>query len=181
MRERLPTRHEVLGLFLLCVAGGHSWATLVFFHQLPAYLQQMQLLSALRIFAYTQVFVLGESIVVAAVLILVCIAPPGWLQPGRYMGHGGLLYAAFFLAFLPHQFQASLLQWLAGDKTLYRAITIGWLMLCLIGLFTGVVWLCRRSVLEARLASAVEKMGLLGGFYLIVDIIFISALVIISY
>jgi len=169
LRERLPTRREALSLLLMTVFPLHAWATLVFFHQLPSYLLQMSVLSALEIFAYALVYILIESFIVCGVLMLVCLALPGRFCRGRWIPQSAVFLMALIFAFLPFQFQTEVLLWISHDMELYRSLSIIWLAL-FIGLIVGLSLLIRRSQrAAATITSLIERISLLSIIYLIID------------
>lgn len=76
--HRIP-RNELTLVFAAAAFPIYTWGVIRFLEQLPAWLNYLDIWQVLSIFAYTQVFALVESLLVAVALVLVAIVLPAGL------------------------------------------------------------------------------------------------------
>lgn len=76
--RRIP-RNELILVFAAVAFPVYTWGVIRFLEQLPAWLYYLNVWHVLSIFAYTQVFALVESLLIAVVLVLVAIVLPAGL------------------------------------------------------------------------------------------------------
>ena len=170
LRQRLPDRAE-LGLIYSAVSVPiHTWAVLIFFHALPAYLLRMPVTSAASILAYVLSLALIESLLVTAVLVFVCLALPEKYFKRYCVPQAAWLIWVFFLWTLYPQFQNSVLERLEWNFTVYYAITILWAVTFVAFLFSGSLTIRRKLPFRDGLRTAAERLSILSALYLALDL-----------
>ena len=115
IRNRLPSRSEIIAVFSVAVFACHSWTMLGFFNKLSSFLLYFTIGEILSIFAYMMSVALLESIAVTILLVLLSvILPPSWLREGfAYKGFViiAIVTAAsiLFQKFLPDDYPSTLM------------------------------------------------------------------------
>jgi hypothetical protein len=115
IRNRLPSRNEMIAVFSVAVFACHSWTMLGFFNKLSSFILYFTIGEILSIFAYMMSVALLESIAVTFLLVLLSvILPPGWLREGfAYKGFViiAIVTAAsiLFQKFLPDDYPSTLM------------------------------------------------------------------------
>ena len=114
IRNRMPSRGEIIAVFGVVVFACHSWTLLGFFNKLSSFLLYFNLGEILSIFAYMMSVALLESIAVTILLVLLSIIlPSSWLRDGfAYKGFVIVVIATaasiLFQKFLPDEFPSTL-------------------------------------------------------------------------
>lgn len=115
IRNRLPSRSEIIAVFSVAVFACHSWTMLGFFNKLSSFILYFTIGEILSIFAYMMSVALLESIAVTILLVLLSvILPPSWLREGfAYKGFViiAIVTAAsiLFQKFLPDDYPSTLM------------------------------------------------------------------------
>lgn len=174
--RRWPIRAEAWRVYAAAAVPVHTWAVLIFFHALPAYLLRLSLGNILVVLAYGLALALLESAAVTALVALLgAMLPERVFSPYTKAQGIGLVWLVF-LWLLPTHFQ------IAGPESdflglpLSNLLTLAWLVslgLAVAGLFA---WL-RRSNGSAWLTRIVERLTLLAGGYLFLDLIALAVVV----
>lgn len=73
------SRNELILVYAAAAFPIYTWGVIRFLEQLPAWLYYLDIWQVLSIFAYTQVFALVESLLIAVGLVLVAIVLPAGL------------------------------------------------------------------------------------------------------
>ena len=115
IRNRLPSRQEVIAVFGVVVFVCHSWTLLGFFNKLSSFILYFTPSEIFAIFAYMMSVALLESIVVTILLVLLSIVlPSSWFRDGfAYKGFVIVVIATaasiLFQKFLPDEFPSTLM------------------------------------------------------------------------
>lgn len=168
---RLPNRREVGLLFAACAFPLHTWALLMFFHQLPAYLLQMSLGSALAVLAYALALALIESLLALGTLVLAAMALPRRVFQERRVALVALGFLMTFLWVIPVHFQTTILNRLSWNMIAYQALVMGWLLSYLSALIFFSHRLLRRGEFHQRVIAFFDRLSLLALIYLPIDVI----------
>ena len=91
LKNRLPSRQEILVIFALAFVIVYSWSTLMFFNYLPGWLLFLDSWTIAGIFAYSQVFAFFESLVVLAGLVLVAAVLPPRIFRDRFVAQAAAI------------------------------------------------------------------------------------------
>lgn len=115
IRNRLPSRSEIIAVFGVVVFACHSWTMLGFLNKLSSFLLYFSVGEILSIFAYMMSVALLESIAFTILLVLLSvILPASWLRDGfAYKGFVIVLIATaasiLFQRFLPDDYPSTLM------------------------------------------------------------------------
>ena len=176
LKDRPPAKRDLQSLFLMTVFPIHTWATLVFFHQLPSYLLKMSLSRALVIFAYALVYILLESILVSGILLIISLALPS-LYHNRWIAQNAIIFFAIFVAFLPTQFDPVIIDTLPQISNYYSYFRIIWLIV-VFSIIIGLTVLIRyNEKAVSMITEIVDRMKPLSYGYLGIDLISIIIVV----
>lgn len=88
LKNRLPSKREVLLIFALSFVLIYSWSTIMFFNYLPGWLLYLDGWTIAGIFAYSQVFALFESLLVLFGLLTIAAVLPRRLFRERFVPQG---------------------------------------------------------------------------------------------
>jgi hypothetical protein len=115
IRNRLPSRSEIISVFGVVVFACHSWTMLGFLNKLSSFLLYFSVGEILSIFAYMMSVALLESIAVTILLVLLSVLlPSNWLRDGfAYKGFVIVVIATaasiLFQKFLPDDYPSILM------------------------------------------------------------------------
>ena len=115
IRNRLPSRSEIISVFGVVVFACHSWTMLGFLNKLSSFLLYFSVGEILSIFAYMMSVALLESIAVMILLVLLSVLlPSNWLRDGfAYKGFVIVVIATaasiLFQKFLPDDYPSALM------------------------------------------------------------------------
>lgn len=171
LANRLPSRAEVMLLYAAAAVPIHTWAVLIFFHALPAYLLRMSIGSALSILAYVLSLALIESLLITGLLVFVCLALPEKFFKRYCVPQGAWVFWIIFSWGILAQFQNELLGWLNWNFTIYQVIITIWVISFVGVLFGGSLLLRRQPRFGASLQTIADKFSLLAGVYLALDLV----------
>lgn len=171
LADRLPSRAELLLLYTTVAVPIHTWAVLIFFHAVPAYLLRMSISSALSILAYALSLALIESLLVTGFLVFACLAIPEKFFKRYCVPQGAWVFWIIFIWGILAQFQNELLGWLNWNFTIYQAIIALWVTSFVVVLFGGSLLLRRRPGFVAGLRMIADKLSLLAGIYMSIDLV----------
>jgi hypothetical protein len=110
LRARLPSRQEIWGVFSVLVFAVYSWEIRQYLFKFPSFLYYSTPGDLLSILSYMMAVALFESLLVAAVLVVIAaILPSGWYRDGfAYKGFLTVLILAVssiqFQKYLPTHF-----------------------------------------------------------------------------
>jgi len=174
--RRWPSRAEAWLLYAAAAVPVHTWAVLIFFHALPAYLLRLSLGNILVILAYGLVLALLESgAATALVALLGRVLPERAFSPYAKAQGIGLVWLAF-LWLLPTHFQIAGPEQRFLGLPLSNLLTLAWLVslgLAAVGLFAGL----RHARARAWLTGIAGRFTLLAGVYLFLDWIALAVVV----
>jgi hypothetical protein len=167
----IPNRREVLLLFAACAFPLHTWALLMFFHQLPAYLAQMSVWDALAVLAYVMALALIETTLTLGVLVFAAIALPQRVFKDRRPALVALGFLITFVWVIPVHFQNVVLDRLAWNMGLYYLLVAAW-VISYLGVLIGLSRrLLRSQDFHRRLVSFLDRLTPLALFYLPIDLL----------
>lgn len=115
IRNRLPSRSEIISVFGVVVFACHSWTMLGFLNKLSSFLLYFSVGEILSIFAYMMSVALLESIAVTILLVLLSgLLPSNWLRDGfAYKGFVIVVIATaasiLFQKLLPDDYPSTLM------------------------------------------------------------------------
>ena len=89
--SRFPLRKEIVDAFAVIAFVVFSWAIIRFFDRMGGWLYYLTLWEVLSIFAYTQVFALVESLLVALFLLALATILPARLFRARFVAISAML------------------------------------------------------------------------------------------
>jgi hypothetical protein len=101
----LPSRGDIILVFLVSVFIIHTWSIYSFLHEVPAYVLRLSIWEILGILAYTQAFSLFESTLVLGILVILAFLLPRQLFAEKFVAQstilvlitGGWLILPFYL------------------------------------------------------------------------------------
>ena len=171
LRQRFPTRPELVTLFLVSAFPLHVWAILMFLYELPSFMRRLDAWDILSIFAYTQAFALFESAVVWAAVVFTCLALPKNLFRVKFVPVGALFLLLSFLWIAPVHFQVTILDRLEWNMSAYNMVVLVWVIFYFV-IVGGSIWMAFRSArFESLVNSLVERLTVLSVLYVVVDVI----------
>lgn len=169
IRKRFLSRSEASLLFTACAFPLHTWALLIYFHQLPNYLLRMSLFDALAILPYPLVMALLDSLLVFGFLAFTCIALPNRFFKDHCVAHGAIYFFTTFVWVIPVHYQDKILALLDWEMHVYHYWVIVWVVSYLITI-SSASWLIRRSPqLETAMITFCDRLTILTTIYLCTD------------
>jgi hypothetical protein len=165
--NRLPSRQDFFTVFLVCIFITHVWAILIFLSQLPSYLLRMGAWDITGVFAYNQVFVLLESLLLASILAIVALVLPRTWFLAHFVTQAAILALIAAIWAIAIHLQDRLTPiWPFSQASLIPF----WGILCLV-VFAGLSSLLRRSSrFHQGLQTAIASLSFLSLIYLFVDL-----------
>ncbi len=80
-RKRLPSSQEAIYAFAVCVFPTHVWAIINVMREMPAWMLRLSIWDLLGVIAYSQVFMLVETILLfLGLVVLAFVLPRKWLR-----------------------------------------------------------------------------------------------------
>jgi hypothetical protein len=158
LRNRAPSRAEVLAVLSVVVFAVYSWSLRQFFFKLPSLLYYSTPAEYLSILAYMLALALLESLIVVAGLVFVSvILPPRWFKEG--FAYKGFL-AVVIGALSSIHFQKGLPTHFPSMDVLFRQLgTTGLIVV-------GSIWLAHRSrELQGLLLRLVDSISIMTYIY----------------
>lgn len=148
-RKRLNSRSEVFAIFVACSFPIFVWAIPLTLAYVSGWLLRLTLMETLVVIAYIFAFVLVESLIVFAVVMVLI-----HILPRRFLGPNPLPFTALFVL-LTTAFVIFLN--MTQEKALNAGNVLGTLgaLAAYVALVAGAYWLLRRSPRFARGVSAI--------------------------
>jgi hypothetical protein len=172
---RLPDRRTLFLVFTVCVLPIQIWSWVLMLNKLPSYLKNLRIVQMIDVFAYTQAFALLESLLLCGLLLLLAFLLPGSMLRDHWVAQSALIVTlltlwAIGLHLMFRSYQHS--ETTAWDNQLF----IFWAIACLAGLL-GFSWLLRTwTPLEKTVASLSDRSTVLAAFFVLVDMVSVSYL-----
>jgi len=171
LSRKLPTRNEIILLFLACVIPIHIWSIINILREIPRYLQYLTIGEIIIIFAYTQAFALFESLIVTVLLILFCLVLPARFFRDWFLSQGILIvYITTIWAILYH-FQVRIVQGLSPSLVTYMALIWLWAMMYFGVLFGSLILIRKKEDFEQKIISFIDRLSVLSAVYIIIDVV----------
>jgi hypothetical protein len=169
--RRLPNRAEAWTLYAAVSVPLHTWAAVAFFYQFPAFILRLTIWQTLATGAYLLVAELIESLLAFGFVCFVALALPDHLFKRHIIAQGVWGFGVMFVWLIAVHFQAQILAALAYNFTLYYALVTVWIASLLAVLLGGSLALRRRPALAAALTAFADRLGVLAGLYLALDVV----------
>lgn len=178
LRSRLPSRQDLWLSFSATAFLIHFWALLNYLREVPGYMNRLTTGEMMAVLAYVLAFSLLETIaVVLIVTILGAITPRRFLLD-RFVPQGIILVYVPGLWVIPIHYQERLKSLIDPTSLFYTVAIIAWLLTFLIALVDFSLVFRRYPRFEAGLRTFADKMGVLAGLYLALDVIAIAAILV---
>jgi hypothetical protein len=162
-RKRIFSRENLALLFAVCVFSVHAWAIFRILNEVPAWLLRLDIWDMAGAAAYTMVFALLESVgFFSVVLILGVILPiPSFRR--RFVSQASMFVLLTSVwAILAHLF---------GDRIWYdNAELYRWLALYMASVVVLHLLIDRMGRLAAAIHSFAERLVVVSGIYLALDL-----------
>jgi len=170
LRDRLPTRQEVLDLLLVCVFPVFTWAILVFIYEAPAYRLRISMSDMFGIFAYSQAVALIESCVVLVFLIFICVAVPRKLFKDKILSQGLIILYSTILCMIPVHFQLYILEALDWNMGIYQLLFLLLILIYALVLL-GMSFLIRKyPKVDQAILNFIERSSVLSTLYILIGV-----------
>lgn len=169
LKQRIPTRPELVTLFLVSVFPVHVWAILMFLHEVPSYLLRMGAWDILGIFSYSQVFAFFESLVVLGAMLFVCLTLPAPLFRVKLVPLGAAFLLLSFVWIAPVHYQVQILTWLNWNMTVYQVGVLLWVVSYFLVIGGAIFLIHRRAGAQKAVEGFVERLVVLSMIYVVVD------------
>ena len=170
-RTRFPERKQLVYVFLAFAFASNVWALYDITQEIPAFILRMSLGELLGVISHSLVFSLIDSLFVFFILVLLSvILPASWLR-NRFMAIGSaiaILTAVWMMFFHLNN--------LIGTRNI-AGITI-WAVSYLIVLAVVYFFIQRSDKLNQGIANFIERLALLAGIYIVLDILGIIVIIV---
>lgn len=173
--SRLPSRGELWAAFLVCLTPVQAWSWYVFIFKLPSYLNSLSIGQTLGVFAYLQVYALIEAALLWLLLAALAGLLPVKLYRDRFIPQTVAIVLALSIWAVGVHFQ---IEALANEEVSELSWMSGWSLGWLAAL-AAILLLARRwPRLAGSLTGIAERLSLLAGLYLLVDLVALAGLVV---
>ena len=178
IKERFPSKQEIVLLFFICLIPVHIWAYIIFFYDVPAYILRMGIWDILGILAYIQVVALVESFIFLLGWIFVNITLPTRFFRDKFLPMGVVLMIITFFWIMILHYQETIIAALAYNMSYYQIFVLLWII-AYFAIIVALSILIRRSQqFEEILCKVPEKFSPLAILYLALDAVAIVFLAI---
>jgi hypothetical protein len=162
LRNRIPSRSDVLFLFLIGAFPIHIWAIVNLLHNIPALVLRLSAAELMGVIAYTLVFALFESVLLLIVLIIVSLLLPTAYFKDKIVVRGFILVFLTSLWVIP-----VLLEWfvLTDHQQGYLLWTVFYFSI----LILLHLWLQKHADLETKISTFAERLAILSSIYVCLD------------
>ena len=168
--RRIPSRHDILAVYLACLFPIQIWAIYNLLREVPAWLHQMSVWDVIGVVSYPQVFVLIESVVICLPLVfLSTVLPARWFRDKFVALASGIIYLSVAWFILAHINDRTLRYWRLGQ------FPIGLFVLSQM-LFFFLIHYSRK--LQSIIVSCVNRVAVLSIVYLMTGLISVLIIVI---
>ena len=111
LSERLPSKQQIWIVFLAVLAPVSFWSLYYFLRELPSYLMRMKVWDILGVFAYAQIVVLFDALILLFFLILAGLALPGSYHKAHFTQLAALVGFLAVAWVIPYHYLDSLEEW----------------------------------------------------------------------
>jgi energy-converting hydrogenase Eha subunit A len=169
LRKRFPQGNEIFTVFSFIVFAVFSWAVYAFLHQMPSSLLYTGLGELAVIFCLVMAIALLESVLVCALIILLCmIFPRHWLREAFAVKGSMAVLAAAIAAIFAKQF----------DMYPIQPAFLAILAACLVAWIVSIFLLNRYPNLQKALSSFINRFNVFAYIYVPLGIIGIMIILI---
>lgn len=170
-KQSIPARKELITVFLATAFASNAWALYNITQEVPAWILRLSLGEMIGVIAHSLMFALFDALPIFIALTVAAVILPGqWLRD-RFVAIGSsvaFISAVWMIIFhvnnLLGRRDVVLLALWAGSYALVTAVFY--------------VWILRSDSANRAVVSGVERLGLLAGLYLILDIVGIGVVLI---
>jgi hypothetical protein len=168
LASRIPRRQEIALVFLICIFPTHVWSIIAFLRELPSYLMRLNAWEIASVFAYSQTFVLLESLILTIVITILAIALPGFLIRDRFVPQAGIFVVliSFWTALIHYQGPITAILPLSG-----KYAPVAWLASLIIALVSLSILVRQSPKFEKKTTKLIESVAFLSAIYLIIDVV----------
>jgi hypothetical protein len=169
--SRLPSRQETWLAFTMAAFMVHSWALLNYLREVPGYLLRMPISGMWGVLAYVLSNTLFESLLITGLVALVCMLTPRRFLKDRFVPQAAVLILAPCLWIIPLHYQARIVGVLDAGPLGNLGLLAVWLLTFLVALIDLSIVFRRYPRVEAGLISFADRLTVLAGVYVFVDIL----------
>lgn len=178
LRSRLPSWQDLWLSFSATAFLIHFWALLNYLREVPGYMNRLTSGEMMAVLAYVLAFSLLETVgAVLLITILAAFTPRRFLLD-RFVPQSIILIYVPGLWVIPIHYQARLQSVIGPASMLYTLAVIVWLLTFVMALVDFSLVFRRHPRFEAGLRAYADKMGVLAGLYLVLDILAAAAIVV---
>jgi hypothetical protein len=172
LKNRFPSKEQLLLLFAACVFIIHVWSIFIVLREVPAWLLRLNYWDLIGVIAYTQVYALVESLVVFLVLIIFAAILPAKLLRDKLVALGTMFVTISSLWFVLAHYNDELIRnW--GAKEFFIVM-----LAFLVSIFIPYVLIQRYSKIAVIIDKLMGRIAVLSFAYVFVDVICIFIIVI---
>ena len=169
IRHRIPSRNDVILLFLICVFPTHIWSFFALFRKLPSYLIRLSAWDIISRVGYIQLFVLMESLLLASVILFISILLPTSLIRSHFATQTSVLVLLLSIWLAIYHYQNRILQWLHVGIFGYYVLILGWALSFSISLLYLSMLIRRKPNFSSLVLNFVGRIAVLSTVYLLID------------
>lgn len=170
-KKRLPSKRDAFLLFAACVFPVHVWSILNVLREVPAWVLRLSVWELAGVIAYTQVLALVESLTVSLALLVLSVVLPAGLFRNRLVAQGSMLVLVTSCwAIVAHYNDDVIRLWGARDFLL-------WLVFYVVSITIFYILIYRSAKIERAIRSVVERLAVLSGLYVALDLLCILIVV----
>lgn len=168
VRSRLPSRGDIILVFLVSVFIIHTWSIYSFFHEVPAYVLRLSIWEILGVLAYTQAFSLFESTLALVILLVLTFLLPRQLFTEKFVAQSIILVTLTGVWLILPTFQNQIFQSISTNSSLLGYI----FFLALLTLLVRLV-----PKFEDVLNGIAERLTILAALFIVFDILSILIII----
>lgn len=170
-KDRIPARKELFTVFLASAFASNAWALYNITQEVPAWILRLSLGEMVGVMAHSLLFALLDALPIFVALTLAAIVlPASWLRD-RFVAIGSsvaFITAVWMIIFhtnnlLTQRDVIKIAVW-AASYALITAVVY--------------IWILRSDKANRAVVNGVERLGLLAGLYLVLDLVGIGVVLI---
>ena len=172
VKRRFASREAILYTFVAAVFVIHVWAIYNVLRVVPAWMVRMSSWELVGTVAYTQVFALLESLIIAGLLVLAAAVLPGNLYRDKFLAVSVVVLFVFSVWAILAHYNDDVIQ--SGGLKLLIPVAVVFLAT----LLAPYVLVQRSQKFEGMISAIVQRVSVLSFIYLFIDLF--SVLVIVA-
>lgn len=170
LMKSLPDKQEILNAFLAILFVVNFWALIVFFYNFPGLIKQLTIFEILSVLSYVLLSALFESLSITLILVFLGALLPAKLLRSDFSIRITIFIFLTTIYIIPFHTFIPRFSNLVFDTTVSIFIAI-WTLLYLIELILFHLVLPKYPNFTARFRGFINRIAVLGVFYLSLDII----------